>query len=176
MQESSDVLYGEVVAAVLRIQPLLDVVKQDAPRSLPDLADKLFALRECSKRLDELRKAVDRVEETQEKMFIAVYLASSKSSEKVKTDFVTAEAIPKLGLRVPRKHEEVYGKLMSFLGVPSEVIEHGVCEVHFPGWCSYYTALQARGEDVPAEIKDSLAEYDMCYVKTIKRKGMKIDV
>lgn len=173
MQKSSDDLYGAIIDGVLEVQKHLKASKADPPKTLGEVADKLFALRECVKRLEELRREISRVEEQYEKIFIAVYLASSSSMDKIKTEYVTAEAVPCLGLRVPRVNEECYVPLMTFLGIPKEVQAHGVLTIHFPGWCNYYTALQARGEDVPDEVKTSLTEYEMCKVKTIKRKSLR---
>lgn len=178
MQESSDTLYGAIVRSVLELTPLLEKVKAEPPKSLADLADKIFALRECAKRLEEMEAEVKRVEAIAEKQFIAVYLATSSSIDKVKTDFVTAEAVPKLGLKVPRQSDPIYKEVLTFLGIPKEVQDHGVVELYYPGWCSYYTSLQAKGEQVPDGIKTALTEYELSYVKTIKRKAMKgsIDV
>ncbi len=173
MQESSDKLYGFIVDSVLAIKPLLEAVRVDPPRSLVDLADKIFALRECASRLKEMMAEVNRVEAVVEKQFIGVYLATSSSVDKIKTEYVTAEAVPKLGLKVPRKADPEYKSVLTFLGVPEEVQNHGVLELYYPGWCEFYTSLQARGETVPTEIAEALTEYELSYVKTIKRKAMK---
>lgn len=178
MQQSSDALYGEVVKSVLKITDKLMAARMDQPLTLAELADKLFALRECINRIEELRKQISKVEGTYEQAFIAVSLASSVSADKVKTAFVTAEAVPKLGLRVPRKDEPAYGALLTFLGVPEEVQRHGALTFYFPGLCDYYTALQAQGHGVPEELSSVVHEYEMSYVKTVKKQSMKgaIDV
>ena len=178
MQEQYEELYKSVVDAVLLVHPILEETKACKPTSVADLADKLFALRECIKRIEELRRQMSGVEDTVEKLFIAVYLATSQTDMHIKTEYVTAEPVPEVGTRVPRRHEPCYNEFLTFLGIPEEVQNHEVLNVHFPGWCSYYTALQARGEDVPEGLKPFLTEYETSKVKTRKRQSMKgsIDV
>lgn len=173
MQRLYEDLYNRVVTAVLEIEPVLVEFAARNPTSVPDMADKLFAIRECIKRLKELMRDLSAKEEIIEKLFVAIYLASSQSDLKVKTEYVSAEPIPKLGTRIPRKHEPEYEEFMTFLGIPKEVQQHEVVIPHFPGWCSYYTSLQAQGKDVPDGIKTALTEYEMSIVQTRKLQSMK---
>jgi hypothetical protein len=178
MQENYEEVYKTVVTAVLASGQALEMMTTTRPTSVGDLADKLFAMRECIKRLEGLVRDFKKTEDTVEKLFIAIFLASSQKDMNVKTEYVTAEPVPSQGTRVPRRHEPCYKEFLSFLGIPKEVQDCEVLAVHYPGWCTYYTALQARGEDVPESLKSFLTEYETSTVKTRKRQSMKgsIDV
>jgi hypothetical protein len=173
MQKADEQLYSDIVRASIELHENLEALKKSKPSSIEDIADRLFAARESIKRLKEMASMVRHLENIMERTLVAVYLASSYAEEQIKTDYVIATPEASQGTNVPRGGSSEYRALLTHLGIPEEVQNHEVLKVHWPGWCSYYSALQARGESVPEEATKGLAEYDTSKVKTRKRQSMK---
>jgi hypothetical protein len=176
MLTTSDQLYNKVMTFAVEIEPLLAQAVAERATNMDDLADKLFALRECEKRLNELRKHFSKEEQRIEKFFTIAFTASSHGDFVVRTKYVTAEPDVKMATRVPTRGDQCYNEFMKFLQIPDEIVEHGVLSVHFPGWQSYYTVLQSRGIELSDNIKSQCVEYTEAIVKTRKLKSMKVNV
>lgn len=169
----SDAMYNTVMDLAVQIQHGLPGMMSEPATRLEDMADKLFALREISKRLKELKTIVDAEDKKLVGVLTLVCLASSHGDFKVRTQYVTAEPDVEMATRVPTKKEPVYEEFLKFLGIPDEVIAHGVVSVDFMGWKSLYTAMQSRGQELPPTLKEACKEYTETIVKTRKQQAMK---
>lgn len=167
-------LYESAVSMNIELETTLAALQKTTPRSLAELADLVYALRECSKVVKDTHTAMTKLQTTFERMLSTVYIAMGPTApDKIVTEYATIEIEPDLGTSVPKKGTEQYVQVLNFLGIPKEVIEHGVLVIEYPGWCSFYTAMQSRGEELPADIGSHLTTYDSMKVKIRKRKAMK---
>lgn len=169
MQAVDERLFTDLVSAATRVHENLDELKKAKPRSIKDMADRLFAVREALKCIKDMRSELLTVENLMERLLAAVYLSSSQTDDTIKTEYVTATPMPGQGTNVPKVGSAEYRSLLAHLGLNEEAVNHEVVKIHWPGWCSYYTALQARGDKLPIEP----AEYDTTKVQTRKRQSIR---
>lgn len=167
-------LYSETVAHVIACGETVDTISRQGLESLSDLADRVYCLRETGRALEELVKSINKLRERFENLIAVTYIAMGPSApDKIETEHVTVSLEAALGTAVPKKGTDVYLDMLRFLNVPEEVINHGVLSVEYPGWCSYYTAMQSRGLELPEHIAPHLKTYDFVKVKIRKRKSLK---
>lgn len=167
-------LYEAAVSMNIELETTLSGLQKTTPSSINELADLVYALRECSKVVKDTHTAMTKLQSMFERMLSTVYIAMGPMApEKITTEYATVEIEPDLGTSIPKKGTEQYVQVLNFLGIPKEVIEHGVLVIEYPGWCSFYTAMQSRGEELPENIGSHLTIYDSMKVKIRKRKAMK---
>ena len=167
-------LYADAVAHVIACGETLDLMSRCPLEGLSDLADRIYSLRETARALEDLVKDINKVQSRFENTISITYIAMGPAApDKIETEHVTISLEPAIATGVPKKGTDPYVDLLRFINVPEEVINHGALTVDFPGWCSYHTAMQSRGEELPEHIASHLKTYDTIKVKIRKRKALK---
>lgn len=124
-------------------------------RSLEELADTTYALREAGELINRLRIRVEALKTEIEAKACTIAVESGEI-DPIRTEYCTATPDMKISVSVPkrRKEPEAYAELMTALGVPRELWDRGVenspaVDLHYPGLVEMVTERAAAGLPLP---------------------------
>ena len=141
------------------------------PAALADLA---FMLRESNKLVDDMRKEQNNLQEQVEKVacvrWVQANLNDGANAEPIRGEFVTATPDVKKMASLPRRstNPEAYDALMTYLGIPKDVVEKDLMRCHWPAFTEHITELCAEGRPLPNGI-DPSKTYDVYRLLLRKR-------
>lgn len=140
-------------------------------------ADLSYVLREVGKLLDDLKKEVEKASKQATALACADWMKQVRdgefSSEKIKTEYVTATPDIKVGCSLPKLSTDPdnYYELMDFLGIPREVSEKDFIRIHWPNFVEFISKLQQEGRPIPPGI-DKEKTFNFYKLEMRRRKGI----
>jgi hypothetical protein len=161
-------------AAVSYCYGLLPVLQRDA-LSDADLTDIGFLLRECEKFFDDARKEVKAKKEMISRM-LALKI-TKRFTEDPNTELRSrgelAIATPDVAIRpkLPKAGTIEYEQLLTFLGVPPEVICEGTLTIHFKRMSEMLTKMAEEGKNPPPGLVGTYTDNTCVFRKTNNPKS-----
>ena len=139
-------------AAVTFCYGLLPVLQRDE-LSEAELTDIGFLLRECEKFFDDARKEVKAKKEMISRM-LALKITKRFTEDpdtELRSRGELAVATPDVAIRpkLPKAGTIEYEQLLTFLGVPKEVLCEGTLNIHFNRMSEMLTSMAAEGKNPP---------------------------
>ena len=173
MRSQLQQLYTEAVRAHSALYASLSVVRDESRVSLDmlELVDTAFALRECHKFFDDLRKEAKRTQEMAEKLVCLLWIKGGGEEERLRTPYCTASPVIKTAVSIPsaRRQPEQYEALMKDLGVPEALWRSDVIRPHWPGFTEYASSLASNGRPLPGGV-DPNKTYPIYALRMLRRR------
>jgi len=125
-----------------------------------DVVDMCFTLKNMSKYCDDLRKEMNRVRESLERIVCLRWTQDSLNQDisdvEVTITGKIATAVPTIKTMTSLPHKdknpEAYVAFMKRIGVSSVALSEGLTIPHWPSVVGYITALAEKGEPLPKEL------------------------
>lgn len=164
-----------MLEAFSKIHTQLGPVQDDHVKKTPniqELADWAYALSECEKMLDRLRKDAKAAKEMAEKICCLLYTKLGEGGP-IRTEHVTATPRVKFMASIPKQstNPEAFARLMEHLGIPREMWEKDVVRPHWPGFTDFFTECLEAGKPLPPGI-DPDKTYPLYALTLRKRKDI----
>lgn len=119
------------------------------------LVDRIYALREAAKLLDDTRKECNRLADFATRLACLIW-AQGDSSEPIRTEYCTGSPDVQMSVNIPNKKRDpvAFCNLMKFLGVPENLYltESEIVRPHWPGLVEMLTARLSKGLPLPEGI------------------------
>lgn len=160
--------------------------KELAMETLEDMADILFAIDRAGKTADASNKALGRFFELGKNPWALRWMQRCLNS-KTGTAAVFSQLCrahggvrPSLVLPNRKREPERYFALMKKMGVPIEMVENEVLQIHWPSAVEYYAKLLQTGEELPEELRpsDAYPRYTMTFSadKDVPLRDVKVEL
>lgn len=111
--------------------------------------DHIYALSEASKKIDTIRKTLDKLNEQLQDYVSMVLFARHKKS--YSTEFATGTRRSAQNPRIPtmKSDPENYIKLMRYFGIPDDAIKNEILRPHWPSLREYLSYCMSQGLPIP---------------------------
>lgn len=158
---------------VKRLPQLQESIKRCT--DLKELVDYAFAMNRASKFLDDMRKTCDATEMLCERLACLIWVAAEMTGP-IRTEHCSATPNIKMIATIPKRstHPAEFEALMTFLGIPKNLIDEEQGEVvraHWPGLVSYLSRLMSEGKPLPPGI-DPQKTYPEYHLTLRPKKGV----
>lgn len=133
-----------------------------------EVVDACYVLKRMSKFCDDLRKEMNRIRESLERIVCLRWIQESLSQDISDVELTIygklASAVPTIktmtSLPNKDKNPEAYVKFMKKIGVSSVALSEGLTKLHWPSVVGYLTSLTEKGEPLPEGL-DSSSSYQL---------------
>ena len=180
MFDTAQEMYRDVKALFdkthLMLQELTDRAKT-CP-SVEEHVDLAYAMRECTRYLEDMRKECKRLKELCEKIGCVVWVKNA-TGETIRTKHCSAVVDVTMIAVLPKEGSKEYERLMDHFGVPKksydadhEAGEKGAVRVHWPGCVQYLSQLALEGKPLPPGIDMSKTYPKYAFKPLRKRKDV----
>ena len=161
-KQNHELLYTELKTLRTQVEKCND---------MKELADTVYALRECYKLTDDARKLIDNIKGLAERLACIIWIKTSEG-DKIETDYCIGTPKVKQITSVPKRGTEDYALLMDFLEIPDTGEE--VVRFHWPGLTEHLTRLAEEGKPLPPGIDPSktYAGYSLSVRTNQSKKGI----
>lgn len=150
-----DTMYAELSSTREEMKPL-------SPEELTDIG---FICKKAYEQLDDLRKEIEKLQNTAEMLACL----KAVTEEKVKLQGKLATGTPDVSMSAnlphPKKNPEAYQALCDYFNIPPQLIQWDLFRFHWPSFKEFFTRIMSEGKPVPPgiELDKTHAHYKLKY-------------
>lgn len=166
MTNDDKAVYGESLRAHMYVYRKLAEIRVAARRAqdMKAATDSIYALKEASKLVDDLRKEINKLSDELQTMVCSLWVAHGIKSP-IRTDYCTGSPDVKQVPKTPKSGTPEYEAFCKHYGVPADA----PFSPHWTKLMETFSAAMEKGEPVPPGV-DPSDVWTVFKVKTLKRR------
>lgn len=159
--------------------------KELSMETIEAMADTLFALNRAGRTAEATRIALDRFHTLGVRPWVLRWVQAAINTgqrKAVKGQLCMAHGTIKPSLILPSrtKDPERYAALMKKMGVPQQMVDDGVLQIHWPSAVDFYAKKLEAGEELPDELRptDTAPRFNASYTpnKDVPLREVEVEV